>query len=81
MIISDYSNSTRFVLSCNDSTKLIDAIQSRCCILRFNRLSEKEVKNRLLEVIKIENVNYTQDGLDALTFIAEGDMRSAINNL
>ncbi|CAK92278.1 unnamed protein product (macronuclear) [Paramecium tetraurelia] len=30
MFISDYSNSTRFVLSCNDSTKLIDAIQSRC---------------------------------------------------
>ncbi|CAK94324.1 unnamed protein product (macronuclear) [Paramecium tetraurelia] len=81
MIISDYSTSTRFVLSCNDSTKLIDAIQSRCCILRFNRLGEKEIRDRLLEIISQESVTYTKDGLDALTFTAEGDMRQAINNL
>lgn len=81
MIISDFSNTTRFVLSCNDSTKLIDAIQSRCCILRFNRLGEKEVKSRLLDIIRLENINYTQDGLEALIFTAEGDMRQAINNL
>ncbi|CAD8182556.1 unnamed protein product [Paramecium octaurelia] len=81
MIISDYSNSTRFVLSCNDSTKLIDAIQSRCCILRFNRLGESEIRERLLEIIKQESITYTKDGLDALTFTAEGDMRQAINNL
>ncbi|CAD8082008.1 unnamed protein product [Paramecium primaurelia] len=45
MIISDQSTSTRFVLSCNDPTKLIDAIKSRCCILRFNRLSENEIRD------------------------------------
>ena len=43
MIISDYADSTRFVLSCNDSTKIIDAIQSRCAILRFSKLSDKQV--------------------------------------
>jgi replication factor C subunit 2/4 len=35
MVISDFADTTRFVLACNDSTKLIDAIQSRCAILRF----------------------------------------------
>eukprot|EP01015_Nassula_variabilis_P015103 TRINITY_DN2260_c0_g1_i2.p2 TRINITY_DN2260_c0_g1~~TRINITY_DN2260_c0_g1_i2.p2 ORF type:complete len:175 (-),score=40.32 TRINITY_DN2260_c0_g1_i2:62-586(-) len=43
MIISDYSDTTRFVLSCNDSTKLIDAIQSRCAILRFAKLNDEQV--------------------------------------
>ncbi len=41
MIISDFADTTRFVLSCNDSSKLIDAIQSRCAILRFTKLTDK----------------------------------------
>lgn len=89
MIISDFSSSTRFVLSCNDSTKLIDAIQSRCCILRyigwltvrFTKLSDKEVLKRLLVICSAESVDYEESGLDALIFTAEGDMRQAINNL
>ncbi|CAD8082010.1 unnamed protein product [Paramecium primaurelia] len=31
--------------------------------------------------MKQESVTYTKDGLDALTFTAEGDIRQAINNL
>lgn len=81
MIITDHANSTRFVLSCNDSTKLIDAIQSRCCILRFVRLSDYEIKERMRKIISIEGVRYDDSGLEALVFTAEGDMRQAINNL
>jgi len=44
------------VLSCNDSTKLIDAIQSRCAILRFTKLTDKQILARLLEIIKKEDV-------------------------
>ncbi len=56
MIISDFADSTRFVLSCNDSTKIIDAIQSRCAILRFSKLDDKRVMARVLEIIQKENV-------------------------
>ena len=56
MIISDYADTTRFVLSCNDSTKLIDAIQSRCAILRFTKLTDKQILARLLEIINKEDV-------------------------
>lgn len=44
------------MLSCNDSTKLIDAIQSRCAILRFTKLTDKQILARLLEIIKKEDV-------------------------
>jgi len=81
MIISDYSSTTRFVLSCNDSAKIIDAIQSRCAILRFTKLKDKEVLKRILEIIRLEKIEYTNDGLEAIAFTAEGDMRKAINNL
>lgn len=66
MIISDYADSTRFVisnkikhrfvLSCNDSTKIIDAIQSRCAILRFTKLTDKQVLARLMEIMDMEKV-------------------------
>jgi len=81
MIISDYADTTRFVLSCNDSTKLIDAIQSRCAILRFTKLTDKQILARLIEIIDQEKIVAQDDGLEAIIFTAEGDMRQAINNL
>lgn len=51
MIISNNGDNTRFVLSCNDSTKIIDPIQSRCVIMRFSKLKENEVALNLKRVI------------------------------
>ena len=76
-----YAPTTRFALACNQSNKIIEPIQSRCAILRYSRLSEQQVLTRLLQICKAENVGYSEDGLAALIFSAEGDMRQAINNL
>lgn len=76
-----YSNTTRFAFACNQSNKIIEPLQSRCAILRYSKLSDEQVLKRLLEVIKAEDVKYTNDGLEAIIFTAEGDMRQAINNL
>jgi replication factor C subunit 2/4 len=76
-----YSTTTRFALACNHSTKIIEPIQSRCAILRYTRLSEEQITARLLDVMQAEAVTYTTDGLEALIFTAEGDMRQALNNL
>eukprot|EP00331_Platyophrya_macrostoma_P015342 CAMPEP_0176470450 /NCGR_PEP_ID=MMETSP0127-20121128/40460_1 /TAXON_ID=938130 /ORGANISM="Platyophrya macrostoma, Strain WH" /LENGTH=259 /DNA_ID=CAMNT_0017864741 /DNA_START=149 /DNA_END=928 /DNA_ORIENTATION=+ len=81
MIISDYSDTTRFILSCNDSTKLIDAIQSRFAILRFTKLNDKQVLGRLQQIVEREKIKCDNSGYEALIFTAEGDMRQAINNL
>mmetsp|Transcript_2886 Transcript_2886/g.6815 ORF Transcript_2886/g.6815 Transcript_2886/m.6815 type:complete len:341 (-) Transcript_2886:81-1103(-) len=76
-----YSNSTRFCLACNISTKLIEAIQSRAAILRYSKLSHEQILANLLKVCEAEEVAYTDDGLEAILFTAEGDMRHALNNL
>lgn len=76
-----YSNSTRFAFACNQSNKIIEPLQSRCAILRYTKLSDEEVLTRLLQIIEKEDVKYTNDGLEAIIFTAEGDMRQAINNL
>ncbi|CDH52457.1 activator 1 37 kda subunit [Lichtheimia corymbifera JMRC:FSU:9682] len=76
-----YSNTTRFVFACNQSNKIIEPIQSRCAILRYNKLTDAEVLSRLQDICKRENVDVTNDGMEALIFTADGDMRQAINNL
>ncbi|KZV74866.1 P-loop containing nucleoside triphosphate hydrolase protein [Peniophora sp. CONT] len=76
-----YSNTTRFCLACNMSNKIIEPIQSRCAILRYAKLRDVEVLQRLLEICDAEKVEHNDDGITALIFTAEGDMRQAINNL
>lgn len=76
-----YSNTTRFAFACNQSNKIIEPLQSRCAILRYARLTDAQVVHRLMQVIEAEKVEHSEDGLAALVFSAEGDMRQAINNL
>lgn len=80
-IMELHSSTTRFVLACNSSTKIIEPIQSRCAVVRFQRLSDQQILKRLLEVMDRENIPRSDDGLEALLFTADGDMRIALNNL
>ena len=52
-----------------------------CRDLDYSRLSNAQVLAKLLDVCDKENVNYTEDGLEAIVFTAQGDMRQALNNL
>ena len=81
MVMTEYSNTTRFALACNDSSKLIEPIQSRCAIVRFTKLSDQEMLKRLKQVGDSEGYECQADGFEALIFTAEGDMRYALNNL
>lgn len=76
-----YSTTTRFAFACNQSNKIIEPLQSRCAILRYSRLTDAQVVKRLKQVCEAEKVEHSEDGLAALVFSAEGDMRQAINNL
>lgn len=51
-----FSNTTRFALACNMSNKIIEPIQSRCAILRYAKLTDKQVLQRLLEICELEKV-------------------------
>jgi len=78
-----YSHSTRFALACNNSTKIIEPIQSRCAVLRYSKLSDEQILRRLITVCETERVvrDDGDKGLEAILFTAEGDMRHALNNL
>ncbi|XP_018017815.1 replication factor C subunit 2 [Hyalella azteca] len=76
-----YSNTTRFALACNTSEKIIEPIQSRCAMLRYSKLSDAQILAKLLHVCELEGLSYTDEGLEAVVFTAQGDMRQALNNL
>ncbi|CAI5489607.1 unnamed protein product [Closterium sp. Naga37s-1] len=76
-----YSSTTRFALACNVSSKIIEPIQSRCAVVRFSRLTDAQVLARLMLVVQEEKVAYVPEGLEAIVFTADGDMRQGLNNL
>lgn len=76
-----YSATTRFALACNNSEKIIEPIQSRCAMIRFSKLSDAQILAKCIKVSQMENLDYTEDGLEAIVFTSQGDMRQALNNL
>ncbi|KAL1132574.1 hypothetical protein AAG570_010526 [Ranatra chinensis] len=76
-----YSSTTRFALACNNSEKIIEPIQSRCAMLRYEKLKDFQVLAKIIEICKKETISHTDDGLEAIVFTAQGDMRQALNNL
>ncbi len=78
-----YSTTTRFVFACNTSTKIIEPIQSRCAILRYTKLDNDDLRIRLEHIMREEKIEeiMDKDGIEAILFLSDGDLRYAINIL
>jgi replication factor C subunit 2/4 len=81
ILIEKYQKTTRFAFTCNNSSDIIEGIQSRCIILRFYRLRKEQIITRLTKICEFENVKIDKKSLETLAIISEGDLRTAINNL
>lgn len=79
--MEQFTETCRFILSCNYSSKIIDPIQSRCAIFRFKARERKDVEKLVLEIAKKENLKVSQKAIDALYEISQGDLRKVINIL
>lgn len=80
-IIENYSKTTRFVLACNDSSTILDAIQSRCSIYRFSKVNMNDTQKLLVDICNKEDLVYDNDAIKAIAIASDGDVRSAINCL
>ncbi|HPD51938.1 MAG TPA: replication factor C small subunit, partial [Methanoculleus sp.] len=76
-----YARTCRFILSCNYSSKIIDPIQSRCAIYRFRPLDREAVIEGIGRIAAAEGLTLAEGALDAIVYVAAGDMRKAINAL
>lgn len=80
-IMEDYSDVTRFFLSCNYLNKIIDPLQSRCTVFRFGRLDDGATEDLIERVAKEEDLEVDPFAVDKLVREARGDARKAINSL
>ncbi len=79
-IMEENSEHTRFILICNYSSGIIEPLQSRCVIFRFQRLDEASVTEHLRSIAKKEKLKPTGDAVYGAIFDAsQGDLRQAIN--
>ncbi len=76
-----YTRTCRFILSCNYSSRIIEPIQSRCAVYRFGPITDEAVAKRVRYIADCEHLDITDDGIDAVKYVARGDMRKAINAL
>ncbi|MGB9724997.1 MAG: replication factor C small subunit [Nitrososphaeria archaeon] len=80
-IMEESSKYTRFILICNYSSQIIEPIQSRCAIFRFQSLSKEDVVEHLKRICVMENVGFEEEALELLYEITGGDLRHSINLL
>jgi replication factor C subunit 3/5 len=80
-IIETYTFNTRFCLICNYLSKLIDAILSRSLVIIFPKLSDKTMKNAIMNISKSENIKLSSNQLKNIIFSSNGDLRKGINLL
>lgn len=76
-----YTETCRFILVCNYSSRIIEPIQSRCAPFRFTPLSDEDIAERLRFIAKHEKVELVEDGIKAILQECSGDSRKSINTL
>jgi replication factor C subunit 2/4 len=80
-LIDQFNHTTVFTFTCNDSAQIIESIQSKSIIVKFNKVNEKNMINRLKEICKIEKINIADEIIKEIVSNSEGDMRSTLINL
>lgn len=76
-----YTKTARFVFSVNFSSRIIEPIQSRCAVFRFRPLKPEDVERYVARVAKGEGLKITKEGMEALVYLARGDLRKVTNAL
>ena len=79
--MENYTNTCRFILSCNYSSRIIDPIQSRCVVFRFKLLEKKDIEKRIRFIADQEKLVVENNAFETLYEVSEGDCRRAINLL
>ena len=80
-IMETSSRTSRFILICNYSSKIIEPIQSRCAIFRFSKLEKTAMVDHLKKIAQKEKLQLLEEAAQRIVEYSEGDLRHAINAL
>ncbi len=80
-MMEEYSSTCRFVFSVNYQSNIIEPLQSRCAILRFQPLSKEDVFKFIDWIADSEELTLDNSAKDALEYVSKGDLRALTNLL
>jgi len=80
-LMEDYSQSVRFILTCNYPNKVMPAIHSRCQGFHIDKTDQTEFTARAATVLVTENIEFDLDTLDIYVKATYPDLRKCLNLL
>jgi DNA polymerase III delta prime subunit len=80
-LMEDYSQTVRFILTCNYPTKIIPPLHSRCQGFQINKTDHTEFTARAATVLVTEGVEFDLDVLDTYVKATYPDLRKCLNLL
>ncbi|CAD5207499.1 unnamed protein product [Bursaphelenchus okinawaensis] len=80
-IMESECRTTRFFIICNYVSRIIGPLASRCVKFRFKPLPAESQIDRLKYVVSNENLSVTDEALNQLISLSDGDLRKSITRL
>lgn len=80
-LMEDYSQTVRFILTCNYPSKIIPPLHSRCQGFQINKTDHTEFTARAATVLVSEGVEFDLDVLDTYVKATYPDLRKCLNLL
>ena len=78
-VMEEYSQTARFILTCNYPHKIIPALHSRCQGFHMEKLDPTEFTARVATVLVNENIDVDIDTLDSYVKATYPDLRKCLN--
>ena len=81
-IMERYASNIRFIITCNDRSRIIFPLQSRCANYRFNPLKNELVLEVITKILDKEGVSgFDETDLARFIYQLDGDLRRAITEI
>lgn len=80
-LMEEFSDTARFVLTCNYENKIIPAIKSRCQHFRFKASDKVDIAEYAARILVSEKIKFDLDTLDKFVAIGYPDVRKIVNLL
>ena len=78
-VMEEYTNHSRFVLTCNTPSRIVPALHSRCQQMHFGSIDQTEYTARVATILVTEEIEFDLDTLDTYVKSVYPDLRKCIN--
>ena len=80
-VMEEYASSARFILTCNEYHKILEAIKSRCQGFKMDTLDPTEYTEKVAEILIAEKIEIDIDTIDTYVRSCYPDLRKCINQV